>query len=1041
MRGTVREAETGIGLVGLFVKAYDKDLLFDDLLGSTYTKEGGRFEIISTPKDFRDLFEVKPDIYFKVFAPDSETLLYSTEKAVRWAAGRIEEFDVLIPRDCLGDLAPTRTVRLFDDHGEERTDLDVGESLTVQVEGLRPETAHDVVLLDESGDELFTNRLMSDREGVIEATTIWPQLGLQDPHTGEQLGVEQAQERWQGRELRLEIRTDEQAVVKQVVRFADSFTRPLLFSTDAEGIVVNGFEAGERDAIVSGHNLPFEGQARVFMVPRQCNWQPGNPFSPVRLASGRSAFADVDINEERRFRVRVARARELEPGAYDFIVRQLRYGYEDDEDLVLRSTDLVTRTISGLVVREEFMASKAVLGGCVNTSTPISGRRIIGPPYFQYADTFQVGENIYAALEPTAIHPSVLGNMVALYVIKHKPWSEWSTNPGLNHLSQLGGNKKVQTFKTQAGCINFNARLVWSSASKVGEYDIVADFGNNKPDAASFKPNDKFNPPHDIIDGYYVAGFRIVPDPTTDTTFAHYGSFEYDESTQGSVTVKDEGGFYDPYELPPYPVKPTFMNFTVPMRAVVYFPADASGTTKPSQISKTKKSYPLVVLVHGNSSKQSSYKGYNYLLTHLAKNGFIAASIYLKTDMGALGRAWVLLKHLDVLKKKFGTTAAKDVGIMGHSRGGEAVVKAAHLNHQQGSGHAIKAIISLAPTDHYGREKLSGSWAAPYLVIYGSMDGDVCGGTVWIDWKKKAPMRTGFSLYDRASGVEKSMVFVYGACHCRFNTEWGDKDLFYSSMGAKDKSKAISANAHQKIVKGYMTAFFRMHLNNESQWGGIFKGEWIPATVKQADGGKVKLYIQHETTTSNKIEVDNFEGVHSQTSWKKSTIKGTVDDGNTLPVDPVEDELHARDDQSPHDTAGLLLRWDQPSDRLRFEIPATQRNVKKYKAVSFRVTQVTGSTINPSGKVQDLYLTLKDTKGKSRSVKASKFGEIPPPHERQIATYTKSAMCTLRIPLHAFTIKVPGVDPVDLKNVESLTFHFKAKSQGEIEIDSVEFTA
>jgi hypothetical protein len=46
IRGTVKAAETGVGLSGLFVKAYDKGNLFDDLLGSTYTREGGHFELM-----------------------------------------------------------------------------------------------------------------------------------------------------------------------------------------------------------------------------------------------------------------------------------------------------------------------------------------------------------------------------------------------------------------------------------------------------------------------------------------------------------------------------------------------------------------------------------------------------------------------------------------------------------------------------------------------------------------------------------------------------------------------------------------------------------------------------------------------------------------------------------------------------------------------------------------------------------------------------------------------------------------------------------
>ena len=102
--GSVKVDETGVGLPGLFVKAFDKDILFDDFLGSTHTKKNGYFEIICEPDGFRDFFEVKPDIYLKIYTADKGKLLFTTERSVRWQAGRLQKFDVRIPRNLLGRL-------------------------------------------------------------------------------------------------------------------------------------------------------------------------------------------------------------------------------------------------------------------------------------------------------------------------------------------------------------------------------------------------------------------------------------------------------------------------------------------------------------------------------------------------------------------------------------------------------------------------------------------------------------------------------------------------------------------------------------------------------------------------------------------------------------------------------------------------------------------------------------------------------------------------------------------------------------------------
>lgn len=1008
LSGTVRDAETGVGVSGLYVKAYDEDLLYDDLLGSAVTDRRGRFEITSEGSDFREFFEKDPEVYLKVFGPDRETLLYESEDSVRVGAGdAIGAFDVRVPHEALGDHTPERRLQLIGDDGTPREDFDVGESLAIELDGLRPETAHEIVV-SVDGDERFTGRLLSDENGSIPRTTVWPQMGLEGDED-ELLTVEEARERWSGRTVGLEVRADETVLYERSFEFPDRFERPLVVPVDDDGRVRNGFEVGEADAVVHGVNVPFDGEARGYIVGPRGDWRPGDPFEPVTLADGTDAVAEIEI-EDGEFTARLASADALEPGAYDFLVRNVRYGYEDAETFRVRESDLVTRSVTGLVVREAFQASKPIVGSCVNTQ-PISGRQLSTSPYFDYADTFQLGEDVWGALDPNGLDPNLVGKMTAFYVVEHKTESGWSSDPSLDHLPVLGGDSNVIVARTQPTCINANDFLLWPSASQTGEYDIVADFGNDTPDPASFVTDETFDPPTDVVDGYYRSGFRVIEDPTTETSFAHAGSFEYNE---GPVTVTDGSGG----------------TVTVDEKAVVYFPADAPGQTQPSGISTAQSDYPVVVVVHGNSGALNSYRGYDYLLEHLARNGFIAASYHMRPNMGGVDRAELLFEHLDTLQTRFGTAMRNEVGAMGHSRGGEAVAIVPRLNHQGGHGWNIEAVVSLAPTDQYTSETIDGAWATPYLVIYGSLDGDVAGG-----WG--SPMNTGFALYDRAADEVKSMVFVYGATHGRFNTVWGDVDLGFGKIGPGEAAAAISMDVHQKILKGYATGFFRQHLLGEDQFRGAFTGDWVPAAVEAADGGSVELYTQYQDTSRE--VVDDFEEAHTATSWQSSAIGGTVDDSNTLPSDPTEDELYDVDSHSPHDTSGLALEWDGTTDELRFTVPPGHRDVRSYDAVSFRVTQTAGSPANPPGE-QDLYLAMEDGDGTIRKVKASAFGTIPEPFDRYHDQYTKSAMTTVRVPLAAFVIKVPGPDSVRLDDVRDVTFEFEREPTGEIQIDSVEFT-
>jgi len=902
-----------------------------------------------------------------------------------------------------------RHMRLHGDDGESRTSFAPGESIRLALGGLKPARAHHVTV-ELDGHELFTDVVLTDATGAIEPTVLLPLAGLEDPKGGEPLPVWEALKAWQGRSLQVHVRDGDERRGSLEARFDRTEREPLLVAVDRDGVARSGFEVGQSEALLAvaaGHALE---RARVFLVPRQHVWRDGDPIRPVTLQSGRVAWTDVSVKGGRAV-ARLGRAEDLRPGAYDFVLRPLRYGWEDGEDLFLRPGDHVGgRWTTGLVIREPFWPSKMIRGGCVNEQRQMVGRQIGIWPYIQYTDVFQVGENIYGALDPAALDPSLISKMVAMYVVGHKTPAQWSADPSLQHLAVLGGNPAVQRWLTQSYCINANFRLLWPNATQLGTYDVVADFGNNTGNPMAFVPDDTFTMPLDLIDGYTNPGFRIVPDPTTDTSFANVGSFSYDETTQGYVDVVDDYG----------------TSWHVPLKANVYFPADAPGATTVGQISAAQPNYPLVVLVHGNSSDPTSYTGYNYLLDHLARNGFIAASIHMQPYEAGTDRARVLRRQLEILFAQFGAHAANNVGLMGHSRGGEAVVIAARLNQQEGWGNNINAVISLAPTNQYTYEQFAPPWAAPYLVIYGSLDGDLTGIS-----------DTGFELYDRASGLRKSMAFVYRACHDRFNTVWADGDLYFGALTTTDQAAVLSADSHHKIAMGYMAAFFRQHLRGENQWDGIFKGEWVPAAVTASDGD-MRIFTQYEDTTVE--TVDNFEGPHSGTSWQTSTIGAPVSQTG-LPATPQENDLRSMDGHSPHATAGLALRWDAVTESIRFDVPAGSRDLTGYTAISFRVGQKVGSASNPSAQSQDFRLTLTDGAGKSRAIRISKFAEIPFPAQRGYAQFIKSAMRTIRIPVAAYTIRCLGIDAVDMSDVRTIAFEFAEKVSGEISIDSLAATA
>jgi predicted flap endonuclease-1-like 5' DNA nuclease len=95
--GKVVEKQTGDGIPNLTVSAFDKDVFFDDSLGSVRTDKNGNFEIRYSSKDFKELLSGKrPNIYLTV-ADTRGKVIHSTKEWVRYKAREKEGFLIKIP--------------------------------------------------------------------------------------------------------------------------------------------------------------------------------------------------------------------------------------------------------------------------------------------------------------------------------------------------------------------------------------------------------------------------------------------------------------------------------------------------------------------------------------------------------------------------------------------------------------------------------------------------------------------------------------------------------------------------------------------------------------------------------------------------------------------------------------------------------------------------------------------------------------------------------------------------------------------------------
>jgi hypothetical protein len=210
------------------------------------------------------------------------------------------------------------------------------------------------------------------------------------------------------------------------------------------------------------------------------------------------------------------------------------------------------------------------------------------------------------------------------------------------------------------------------------------------------------------------------------------------------------------------------------------------------------------------------------------------------------------------------------IGLMGHSRGGDAVAHAAVLN--RGNKHGvIKAVASLAPTDVTGslaarsqRNVMDDATAGFYFVMYGGLDGDVSGiGGARDFWG------TGFRHYDRAT-APKAMAFIPFCDHNRFNNTWSTDE---TGVIPSDVARLHSRADHRQLLIEYVGGLFEWKLLGVSAKANLFDGFASNSlghdvSLQWAFGAQTKVVEDFEkpagtigTRTINQADVVSFADV------------------------------------------------------------------------------------------------------------------------------------------------------------------------------------
>lgn len=471
-----------------------------------------------------------------------------------------------------------------------------------------------------------------------------------------------------------------------------------------------------------------------------------------------------------------------------------------------------------------------------------------------------------------------------------------------------------------------------------------------------------------------------------------------------------------------------------------------------------------------------NHRGYDYLADKLASRGYIVVSINANRGINSapgvtgdlsliMARGRLVLRHLQRLREwnaNGGTPASlgvdlqgkldfTNVGLMGHSRGGEGVRAAHSIYTATGSSEAtmwqglipnlqFKGVFEIAPTDARREETGTGLVATGtnWNVLLPICDGDVF-------------TLEGVRAFDRllaltsstteSQSTPKSTYTVWGANHNFYNTEWQSSEFQTRCTGRGNvqlyQSSASGSSTQRQTSLASALAFFRGNVGTaaDPNFNKNFNPRYglpsVTTSITKVDRG----YMPSFDAVYNLVGEDFTQSVGTDLCLAGS---GDECSGVTTRVDSVQEH-----DPNQH---AVIVDWLSSGSNTYYQTnwaaAADGTDVSNFLNLDFRISRSANLADNPPGRTTfSIQLVLAN--GLSNAVSLCKYIDLRGP-VGGIRCTNASGPCNNDTHLHVIlqTVRIPLGDfgSVDLTKVRGVRFSFNNTSSGSINIANIRFT-
>lgn len=525
-----------------------------------------------------------------------------------------------------------------------------------------------------------------------------------------------------------------------------------------------------------------------------------------------------------------------------------------------------------------------------------------------------------------------------------------------------------------------------------------------------------------------------------------------------------------------------------------------------------KGPFPVALIVHGNHNMADySDPGYAYLGELMASRGFLFASVDENFVNGSIygglerendARGWLLLKHLEQWRRfngdpenpLYGKVDLDRIGLLGHSRGGEAVAVAGFFNRlarypddanvKFNFDFTIRGLVAIAPID--GQYKPAGRPTplrdVDYLLLHGGHDADVStfsGDRIFRRLRFTDDPRSGYRF--------KASLVSYRSNHGQFNSVWGNADSGWPTSLLLNRKTLLPADEQRRLGGAAISAFLEASLNGRREYVAFLRdprrgAAWLPddLSISRFQDSNFRAVANYDEEDDLDVTAGTLTGARlSGTNlavWREEDLAFRKEGGTKqnqvvrlgFRADPKKIARYTVD--LPE--GGVAALGLTSASLLSFTAADTGKEPPEPKAKDGDKKKEDGKKDEKAEKAKKAEKEKKDKEKKAREEREKKEGKTPldftielvdaaghvarlpvsrfralpvpwkvrvtrvPDEKEQYGEPWEITLQTFELPLAAFAAAAPGFDPA---TVASIRFVFEGPREGVIVLDDIGF--